>query len=87
MTQFGMVLVLLAVLLVSCSDYEEEALAAVEIGGKYGFINPAGEFVIKPQFDYAVWFSDGVARVEIADKYGYINKAGEYVIKPQYLRV
>ena len=34
-----------------------EGLAAVAIGGKVGFINKAGEFVIKPLFDDAEDFS------------------------------
>ena len=63
---------------------EEEALACVKIGDKYGFINRAGEIVINPQFDYAGSFSEGVASVEIGGKYGYINPTGEFAIKPQF---
>lgn len=33
------------------------------------------EYVIKPQFDGAWSFSEGLARVKIGDKWGYINKA------------
>ena len=33
-------------------------LAVVKQGGKYGFINKKGEFVIPPTFDYAVNFGD-----------------------------
>ena len=33
------------------------------------------EYVIKPQFDYAGTFSEGLAAVRIGDKYGYISKA------------
>ena len=73
MTKVGMVLVLLAILLGSCSNSGEEealapvktageeALARVRIGddnsGKWGYINPKGDFVINPQFDYAESFS------------------------------
>ena len=32
------------------------------------------EYVIKPQFDGAGSFSDGLAGVEIGDKWGYISK-------------
>ena len=85
MTKFGMFLVLLAVLLGSCSDFGEEALAAVKIGDKgWGYINKAGEIVINPQFDLAGYFSEGLAAVSIGDKYGFINPKGEIVINPQF---
>ncbi len=32
------------------------------------------EYVIKPQFDGAWPFSEGLAAVKIGDKYGYISK-------------
>ena len=32
------------------------------------------EYVIKPQFDDAWSFSEGLAPVKIGDKYGYISK-------------
>ena len=44
---------------------EEEALAVVYIGDKFGYINKAGEFVIEPQFDDAFSFSEGLANVRI----------------------
>ena len=73
MTKFGMVFLMLATLLVSCSDSgktgseqsvasdsakaDSAALAYVKIGGKSGFINKAGEIIINPQFDEAKDFS------------------------------
>ena len=84
MTKFGMVFLLLAVLLAPRPCFGEEALAMVKIGGKYGFINTAGEFVINPQFDGARDFSEGLARVNIGGKYGFINTSGEIVINPQF---
>ena len=42
------------------------------------------EYVIKPQFDYADAFSEGLARVEIGERWGYINKEGQYVANPSF---
>ena len=77
-------ILMLATLLVSCSDFGEEALAHVKIGDKWGYINPKGEFVINPQFDLVGSFSEGLADVVIGDKWGYINPKGEFVINPQF---
>ena len=38
-----------------------EGLAAVRVGGKYGYIDKSGQTVIAPQFDFANPFSEGVA--------------------------
>lgn len=43
--------------------------------GKWGYIDKSGEFIIKPKFDDALDFCDGVAPVEVDDKYGYIVKS------------
>ena len=77
-------ILMLATLLVSCSKLEEQVLAWVKIGDKYGYINPKGEIVINPQFDEAGSFSEGLADVKIGGKEGYINPKGEIVIEPQF---
>ncbi len=75
-----------------------EGLAAVRItdpldgDGKAGFINSAGEIVIKPKFCTAGIFSFGLASVSICDdcrnsvgcKWGFINKSGAYVVQPRF---
>lgn len=43
-----------------------------------------GDIVIKPQFDAAEQFSEGLAVVTIGGKKGYIDKTGNIVIKPQF---
>jgi len=53
-------------------------------GGKYGYITKRGKFKIKPQFEYASRFGEGLAAVKINDKYGYINKKGKIIIQPQF---
>ena len=82
-------ILMLATLLVSCSDSGEKVLACVKIGDKWGYINPKGEIVIKPQFDNRPGdFSEGLAQMKIGDffrsKYGYINRKGKIVINPQF---
>ena len=42
-----------------------EGLAAVDIGGKIGFIDKAGKLVIEPQFLFALEFSQGQAQVKL----------------------
>ena len=60
----------------------KEGLAAVEINGKWGYINPDGEFVIEPSFKNAYDFENGLAKIQDkkTSKYGYINKSGELVV-------
>jgi hypothetical protein len=51
--------------------------------GKWGFMNRAGVFNIKPQFDDAWFFSEGLACVKVGEKYGYVDKTGKFAVKPQ----
>lgn len=54
-------------------------------GDKWGFINNKGNFVIKPNFDYAYDFQDnGLAIVGVNDVYGIINTSGNYGVVPKY---
>ena len=66
-----------------CQGFSE-GLAAAEVGGKYGYIDTNGEFVIQPQFEDASYFSDGWAVVENAGKKFYINREGEKVLSPNF---
>ena len=52
-------------------------------GGRYGYINPEGKYIINPQFDDAGSFSGGLAAVKMG-KWGYIDKTGKVVINPQF---
>ena len=53
------------------------------LGNYWGYRDmTTGEFVIQPQFDNALYFSEGLALVLVDGKWGYINTTGEFVIKP-----
>ncbi|MCQ2189001.1 MAG: WG repeat-containing protein [Paludibacteraceae bacterium] len=51
--------------------------------GKYGY-TANGKFVVKPKYEYATDFSDGLARVGKEGKYGFVNESGEEVIPMTY---
>jgi hypothetical protein len=63
-----------------------EGLAAVELDGKWGFINKQGVEIIPRQFEGAHDFSDGLARVYKSQnqKWGFIDKTGKEIIQFRY---
>jgi hypothetical protein len=50
---------------------------------QWGYIDKQAP-VIKPQFDFAGLFSEGLAGVGIGSKVGYIDKHGNFVITPPF---
>ena len=74
-----------------------EELLPIQQGGKWGYINRTGEVVIKPQFDSAEPFAEGLALVrrpprkkplkpgektpEFMDPYAFIDQTGKVVIE------
>lgn len=74
-----------------------EGLLPIQQGGKWGYINRSGEVVIKPQFDSAEPFAEGLALVrypprkkplkpgektaELLEGMGFIDHTGRVVIK------
>jgi hypothetical protein len=63
-----------------------EGVAAVSIGGRFGYIDERGEIVIEPRFDLAGGFAHGLAEILIGDKTGVINRKGEIVVAPMFRR-
>ena len=63
-------------------------LYPVSVDGKWGYIDKTGAIRIRPQFDYADAFSDGLAIVGVVmdgvEKIGYIDSSGTLVIQPQF---
>lgn len=77
-----------------------EGLAVIATGGnyhmfklydaKYGYVDKSGQIAIRPEFDSAGDFSEGLAVVRIgqsrtaAAEFGYIDRTGRVVIQPQF---
>ncbi len=62
-----------------------EGMAIISLYGKLGYINEKLELVIKPKYDSAEDFSEGLALVhEIGEGYMFINKLGDVVISCDY---
>jgi hypothetical protein len=47
-------------------------------------VDRSGELVVRPQFDRAGYFSEGMAAVRVGGKHGYIDTSGELVIPPEF---
>lgn len=47
-----------------------------QAGGKYGFINREGVLVLKPKYERALDFVNGLARVQLGGKLGFIDRTG-----------
>jgi len=66
-----------------CGDFHE-GLASVE-REKAGYIDKSGNYVIKPVFDKAEDFSEGLAFAALGETRGYIDKNGEFVFTGQFI--
>jgi WG containing repeat len=53
--------------------------------GKWGYIEQKQTYAIKPQFDDAKRFSEGLAPAALGKKFGYIDVTGRFVIEPQFV--
>ncbi|MBX7241245.1 MAG: WG repeat-containing protein [Bacteroidia bacterium] len=53
-------------------------------GGKWGFINSKGIFVINPQFEDAKGFDFQMAPVKQNGLWGYLSPGGEWIYDPQF---
>jgi hypothetical protein len=59
-------------------------LVAVRIEGKVGFMDTTGSIVVKPSYDDAYPFSEGLAPVTSGGKWGYIDQNGKLLVPFQY---
>lgn len=54
-------------------------LALAKKGGKFGYIDQSGNWIIKPQFQHAEDFYYDCAKVKVDDKEYYINRKGKKI--------
>ena len=75
------------------SQIFSEGLTVVQVSGRFGYMNKSGAFAIRPQFQWATSFHEGLASASMAKPsgyidsgkpFGYIDKNGLFVIKPQF---
>jgi hypothetical protein len=61
---------------------EREGIKCFQVmeNGKTGFRDLDGNIVIKPIYDNAEMFSEGLSTVQIGNKYGLIDETGRYVL-------
>lgn len=57
-----------------------EGLAAVQLNGKWGYIDKVGKEQISMQYEKVRKFSEGLAPVKLDGKWGYINKYDNWII-------
>jgi WG repeat protein len=70
----------------------QDRLFPVQQNNKWGYCDKTGNIVIKPQFDYANEFREGLAAVGVKvastggyyHKYGFINSTGAFAIAPKF---
>ena len=52
--------------------------------GRWGFVDKSFQWVIRPKYEWAAEFSEGLAAIESDRKYGYVDKNGTEIIPPKY---
>jgi WG containing repeat len=61
-----------------------EGVAAVRVGGRWGYLRPNGTWAINPQYGGAGPFQNGWAQVQQGTLWGYIDPSGQWRIRPQF---
>src|SRR5947199_3031800 len=83
-TLFPLLLLCLSVVITSRAQNKDSVgLFPIRQDGKWGYISRTGEVVIKPQYDDAWDFSEGLAYVRAGMRRGLIDKTGQMVIELQ----
>lgn len=81
--------IIISILMILLAFAEDHRLLAPQqkYGGKYGYVNQKGLFMIPAKYDDARHFRQGFAAVEIGGKWGFINTLGQIVVPMRYTTV
>ncbi len=63
---------------------DASGLFAVEIDGRWGFMNARGMIKIAPRFEETGFFSEGAAAVKMDEKWGFIDLKGNILIPAKF---
>ena len=69
-------------------DYEEEhpSCYLIQQGDKWGYLDRRRRLIVRPQYEQAWAFREGLAAVKKYGKWGYINRYGKTVIGHKFTR-
>jgi hypothetical protein len=59
-------------------------IAPAKDANKWGYIDQAGKWLVKPTYQFANEFSENLAAVQLNNKWGYIDATGQMTIDVQY---
>ena len=57
----------------------------IEVSGRYGAIDLAGNIAIEPRFEFLGEFSEGLACFKEAGRFGFVDTAGHAVLEPKWV--
>lgn len=66
--------------------YSEGLAAVMNEDYSWGFIDKKGQYLIKPAYEDAGPFNEGLAQVEVNGKWGFVNAKGKLVIPAKFDR-
>lgn len=69
---------------VATTDFLNPCPAENSFDAPFGFVDMHGEVFIKPQYEHARPFTEGLAAIQIKDKWGFINTGNKLVIPAAY---
>ncbi len=62
----------------------EDGMAAIQLNGRWGYVDGTGRIVIEPRFDEAGPFTGPYAPVRVDKLFGLIDRKGAWILEPKY---